>query len=123
MAKKIKINKCPILEHMGESYEKITNRKVGNLFTTYIEYGRKEYRDYRNNIGTSYNVLEDGVFVGRARLKHVRWMDFIDIDIDAIHTDTFSDVGIAFFRDLVTEIYGDDDIPLIKLVFEWTEVA
>ena len=118
---RIKFDKCPIGEHRGESWEKIADREVGDVFTTFRVFELNKYDNFLKHKGESYNVLDDGEFVGRATLMEI---DLVDgVSLVEIMNDMFPDTSSADFDEAIAYYYGHDDIPLVKFTFEWTEVV
>ena len=118
----LKFSKCPIDPHRGESWEKLQDRKVGYLFTTFRAYEWRKHRYYKGLIGQELEVQEQGHSLGRARLLSVKPRLPLELTPEEIGADTFAGIHLQFFYDLLVRFYGMPDVVLLKLSLKWTEV-
>lgn len=118
--KKLNFTKCPIEPHLGESWDKLINRRKS--FTTMRGYSTEKHKYYTTSIGEQFRVFEEGTFIGVARLKDVvpKIIDpYSSEDIRLIQKDTFQNVTPMFFSELMYSFYGIDNPALLLLSFEW----
>ena len=121
--KTIKFSKCPVGKHQGESWEKIQHRTKGQRFTTYRAYDWKHHSHYLNSICQDFQVMEEGVKKGTAKLAFVDVLECDGIPLLEIQADTFADMTREDWNALMEKFYGfHTGLYMTRLEFEWIEV-
>lgn len=118
---KIKFGKCPTGRHKGESWEKLQNPEIGKVFTTARGYEWRKHNYYARERGHIFEVIEAGKTLGTARLVSVDHR--IQLTKGEIWEDTFQDMNMIEWNNLLKFFYKRSDVAILWLVFRWEKIA
>lgn len=103
-------------------WDKISDRKVGKIWTTMRAYTPERHYFYESRMGKQFQILlrVDDVVGEVTLLKiHFRWTN--GLSMEEIREDTHQDWDRMRFRELMRKFYGIDNPFLIKLFLRWTK--
>ena len=121
----LRFTPCPISYYQGRMWDKLVYREKGDVFTTYRGYSWKKYNYYKMNEYNLFDVYNNKMYLGKARLVDSRVICPHEyMSPEDIRLDTFSNLDdpVKFWNELMEFFYGDKDVVLIRLVFVWEEV-
>ena len=118
--RKIKFSKCPVGKHKGESWAKLQYPQVGELFTTARGYEWKKHNYYASSVNEVFEVIEEGKFIGTASLVSVE--PRVQVIRGEIWNDTFHDMTLDEWDELLRMFYKRRNVALLWLTFRWETV-
>ena len=121
--KRIRFSKCMTNAHNGEEWAKISNRKVGDEFTTFRAYSISKHTYYESMVKQDVEIESFGHMCGTATLMKVEVKLHDQVTDEEIKADTFPDATREMFDELMIRFYKRPDIVLLKLTMAWKTVA
>lgn len=107
----------------SEWWEKLVNRKVGNVFTTFRKFTLEKFGYYESSTGEIFKVMVKNRTVGEAVLVKAEIVNTKDITEEEIKADTYTTWDRASFEYFLTRIYRGLPEQMIKLTFIWLKIV